>query len=87
MTRRRFLKLAGQVLATAVVGAAVLSELAPQPPPKPKLTNAQKEAIFAQAMETPEGQEQLAMAMVEAIRRKTEEQRFMRRILPPDPLP
>lgn len=51
------------------------------------LTNAQKEAIIAEALATDEGRRALAQAMVEPIRRSLEYQAIGRRLLMVDELP
>ena len=53
----------------------------------PPLTNKEKELIIAQALQTPEGREALAKAMVEPIRRSLEYQAVGRKLLMVDELP
>jgi hypothetical protein len=52
-----------------------------------KAVNAEKEALIAQALETPEGRVALAQAMVEPIRRALEYQAVGRKLLMVDELP
>ena len=54
---------------------------------KSNYTNAQKEAVIAQALETPEGRVSLAQAMVEPIKRALEYQAIGRKLLMVDELP
>ena len=54
---------------------------------KSKLTNEQKEAVIAQALQTDEGRVALAQAMVEPIRRSLEYQAVGRKLLLVDELP
>jgi hypothetical protein len=71
MNRRSFLRALGIAVGVALVA----------------LCNHCKEKIIARAFETPEGQEALARAMVEPIRRKMQEESFLQKILPPQPIP
>jgi hypothetical protein len=54
---------------------------------KSNYTDAQREAVIAQALETPAGREQLAQAMVEPIKRALEYQAIGRKLLMVDELP
>ena len=54
---------------------------------KNSLTNEQKEAVIAQALNTDEGRVALAQAMVEPIRRSLEYQAVGRKLLLVDELP
>ncbi len=54
---------------------------------KSSYTDAQKEAVIAQALETPEGRVALAQAMVEPIKRALEYQAIGRKLLMVDELP
>ena len=54
---------------------------------KSNITDAQREAVIAQALETPEGRVALAQAMVEPIKRALEYQAIGRKLLMVDELP
>lgn len=54
---------------------------------KSNYTDAEREAVIAQALETPEGRVQLAQAMVEPIKRSLEYQAIGRKLLMVDELP
>lgn len=53
---------------------------------KSNYTDAEREAVIAQALETPEGRVQLAQAMVEPIKRSLEYQAIGRKLLMVDEL-
>ena len=68
MNRRSFLtKLAGFFGFSATVMLAPLEKLVPKPLKGP-MTNEQKQAIFGQMLETPEGRAKLAASLTQPIR-------------------
>lgn len=66
--------------AAICTGAAAIGMLNPKPPRKP-LTDAEKEYIIAQALQTPEGKTALALAMCEPIRARLDYQGVGRKLL------
>lgn len=91
MNRRNFLKkIISAATAVSVGGAVGVLEI-----PKPKAiqpaakiyTQAQREAVLAKVLDTPEGREALAKAMTEPIKRSLEYQGIGRKLLMVDNLP
>jgi hypothetical protein len=66
-TRREFIRAALLTTCAASIGAVALV-----PQSKPELTKAEKDALIAAYLSTPQGREKLAAAMVQPIRTRLE---------------